>query len=57
MGSGVIESGVKPFKQRFTGPGLRWKADPANRMLIVRAAVLGNDFHDLWQLAASLPPI
>lgn len=52
IGSGVIESGVKQFKQRLTGAGMRWNADNADRMLVIRAAVLGNDFHDLWQLAA-----
>lgn len=52
IGSGVIESGVKQFKQRLTGPGMRWNADNANRMLVIRAAVLGTDFHDLWQSAA-----
>jgi hypothetical protein len=57
IGSGVIESGVKQFKQRLTGVGMRWNADNANRMLVIRAAVLGDDFHDLWQQAASLPPI
>lgn len=52
IGSGVIESGVKQFKQRLTGPGMRWNADNAAGMLVIRAAVLGNDFHDLWQIAA-----
>jgi hypothetical protein len=52
IGSGVIESGVKQFKQRLTGAGMRWNADNANRMLLIRAAVLSNNFHDLWQLAA-----
>lgn len=52
IGSGVIESGVKQFKQRLTGPGMRWNATNANRILVIRAAVLGNDFHDLWQLVA-----
>lgn len=52
IGSGVIESGVKQFKQRLTGAGMRWNADNANRMVLIRAAVLGNDFHDLWQRAA-----
>jgi hypothetical protein len=31
---------------------MRWNADNANRMLLIRAAVLSNNFHDLWQLAA-----
>ena len=52
IGSGTVESGVKQFKHRLTGPGMRWNAANANRMLVIRAAVLGNDFHDLWQQAA-----
>lgn len=52
IGSGTVESGVKQFKQRLTGAGMRWNADHANRMLVIRAAVLGNDFDELWALAA-----
>jgi hypothetical protein len=48
IGSGTIESGVKQFKQRLTGTGMRWDADNADRMLIIRAAVLSNDFSALW---------
>jgi hypothetical protein len=51
IGSGTVESGVKQFKQRLTGTGMRWNADHAQRMLVIRAAVLGNDFHALWQQA------
>ena len=52
IGSGTVESAVKQFKQRLTGAGMRWNVDNANRMLVIRAAVLGNDFHDLWRQAA-----
>jgi hypothetical protein len=52
IGSGTVESGVKQFKQRLTGTGMRWNADNADRMLIIRAAVLGNDFPALWADAA-----
>lgn len=52
IGSGTIESGVKQFKQRLTGSGMRWNLDNANRMLVIRAAVLGDDFDDLWARAA-----
>jgi hypothetical protein len=52
IGSGVIESGVKQFKQRLTGAGMRWNGDNAQRMLVIRAAVLSDDFHDLWPMAA-----
>lgn len=52
IGSGTVESGVKQFKQRLTGPGMRWNPDNADRMLIIRAAVLGLDFAALWADAA-----
>jgi len=51
IGSGSVESGVKQFKHRLTGTGMRWNADNADRMLIIRAAVLGNDFRALWAAA------
>jgi len=52
IGSGTIESGVKQFKQRLTGTGMRWRADCAARMVVVRAAVLGRDFDALWDSAS-----
>ena len=52
IGSGTVESGVKQFKHRLTGAGMRWNEDNANYMLVIRAAVLGNDFHTLWEAAA-----
>lgn len=51
MGSGTVESGVKQFKQRLTGTGMRWNAANADRMLVIRAAVLGGDFDTLWNAA------
>jgi hypothetical protein len=51
IGSGTVESGVKPFKQRLSATGMRWNQDNADRMLVIRAAVLGNDFHPLWNAA------
>ena len=52
IGSGTIESGVKQFKQRLAGTGMRWTLNNANRMLVIRAAVLGHDFDALWAAAA-----
>jgi len=52
IGSGTVESGVKQFKQRLTGAGMRWRSDAADRMLVIRAAVLSNDFDRLWNAAA-----
>jgi hypothetical protein len=51
IGSGTVESGVKQFKQRLTGTGMRWNADNADRMLVIRAAGLGDDFDTLWEAA------
>jgi hypothetical protein len=51
IGSGTVESGVKQFKQRLSATGMRWHLNNANRMLIIRSAVLGNEFHTLWDAA------
>jgi hypothetical protein len=51
IGSGTVESGIKQFKARLTGPGMRWSRPAAERMLVVRAAVLGHDFDRLWAAA------
>ena len=48
IGSGTVESGVKQFKQRLSGTGMRWHLDNAQRMIILRSAILGHDFDDLW---------
>lgn len=52
IGSGSVESGVKQFKQRLTGPGMRWTRPAAERMITLRAAVLSHTFDTLWQAAA-----
>lgn len=51
IGSGTVESGVKQFKQRLCATGMRWHMDNVKRMLIIRAAVLGNEFQALWDAA------
>jgi hypothetical protein len=52
IGSGTVESGVKQFKARLTGPGMRWSRLGAERMLVIRAAVLQGNFDTLWRQAA-----
>jgi hypothetical protein len=52
LGSGSVESGVKPFKHRLTGAGMRWSRAAAERMMILRAAVLSDTFTSLWHAAA-----
>lgn len=57
MGSGVIESGTKQFKTRFAGPGMRWSRKGAERLLPVRAAVMGNQFDRIWSSVYNSPQI
>lgn len=51
IGSGAVESAVKQFKARLTGPGMSWSRPAAERMLILRSAVLSHSFDALWQAA------
>ena len=55
IGSGMIESGGKQFKARFAGPGMRWSRDGAERLLPIRAAILGNQFDRLWRSVYNSP--
>lgn len=52
IGSGTVESGCKQFKARLTGPGMQWSRVAAERMLILRAAVMDGSFDRLWAQAA-----
>jgi hypothetical protein len=51
IGSGTVESGIKQFKQRVTGAGMRWSRPAAERMLVIRAAVMADNFDALWAAA------
>lgn len=51
LGSGTIESGVKQFKARLTGAGMRWSRQAAEFMLHLRAAVLAKTFDQFWEAA------
>ena len=51
IGSGTVESGIKRFKGRLTGAGMRWSRQGAERMLVVRGAVMADTFDTLWELA------
>lgn len=52
IGSGTAESGIKQFKHRLSGPGMRWSREGAERMIILRSSVLSKTFDELWQAAA-----
>lgn len=51
VGSGSTESGVKQYKQRFCGPGMRWSRPGVDRMLVLRSAVMDSSFDQRWAAA------
>ncbi len=55
IGSGMVESGCKRFRQRFTGPGMRWSRSGVEHLLPVRAAILSGSFEHAWQTAYTSP--
>jgi hypothetical protein len=51
IGSGTTESGVKQYKQRFCGAGMRWSRTGVDRMVVLRSAVLEDTFDLRWAAA------
>ncbi len=51
IGSGMIESGAKQYKDRFAGSGMSWSRPGLNALLPFRSAVMsgGSVFDALWQ--------
>ena len=57
IGSGVVESGAKQFKARFSGPGRRWSRTGAENLLPIRAAVLSARFDQMWAATKNSPQV
>ena len=55
IGSGMVETGCKQFRARFTGSGMRWSRPGVERLLPVRAAILSHRFDQAWQAAYARP--
>ena len=55
LGSGMVESGCKQFRARFTGPGMRWSRPGIERLLPVRAAIMSRAFDPWWKAASNSP--
>jgi hypothetical protein len=55
LGSGPVESGVKQFKARFTGPGMRWSRAGIERLIPIRAAIMSGQFDALWPTIYNSP--
>jgi hypothetical protein len=51
IGSGTTESGVKQYKLRFCGAGMRWSRPGVDRMVVLRSAVLDSSFDQRWAAA------
>lgn len=56
IGSGMVESGGKRFKDRFTKSGMRWSRSGAERLLPFRAAIMSGRFESRWRVAYNSPP-
>ena len=56
IGSGVVESGAKQFRTRFSGPGMRWSRTGVQHLLPIRAAVLSGRFDQIWASPTSPAP-
>ena len=55
IGSGMVESACKQFRARLAGSGMRWSRPGLERLLPIRAAIMGHCFDTLWQKAYHLP--
>jgi hypothetical protein len=51
IGSGTTESGVKQYKQRLCGAGMRWSRSGIDRMVVLRSAVMAGAFDLRWAAA------
>ena len=51
MDGGMVNIRGEGWRELKVGTGMRWNAHNANRMIVIRSAVLGNDFHALWNVA------
>jgi hypothetical protein len=56
IGSGVVESAAKQYKDRLAGPGMHWSRPGAERLLPVRSTILSERFDHTWQRAYNSPP-
>jgi hypothetical protein len=56
IGSGMIESGAKQYKGRFSGSGMRWSRSGAENLLPICGAILSHTFDEVWRQARNSPP-
>lgn len=51
VGSGTTESGVKQYKQRLCGAGMRWSRTNLDRMIVLRSVAMAGTFDQRWAAA------
>ena len=56
IGSGMVESGIKQYKDRFCSAGMRWSREGAENLIPVRSAILSDRFDQRWEQVRNLPP-
>ena len=56
IGSGMVESGCKQLRARFTGAGMRWSRPGAENLIPIRTALLSHRFDDMWNAVHKSPP-
>jgi hypothetical protein len=57
IGSGMVESAAKQFKDRFYGAGMRWSRKGAERVIPLRSAILSKRFDKRGAPCLQLTPI
>ena len=55
IGSGMVESGCKQYKARFSGPGMRWSREGIGRLIPIRGAIMGDQFDTMWRRIYNSP--
>jgi len=55
IGSGMVESACKRFRARFVGAGMRWQRPCIERLIPIRAAIMGRCFDQAWRSAYMSP--
>jgi hypothetical protein len=55
IGSGMVESGGKQYKDRFASSGMRWSRLGAERLLPIRTAIMSRRFDHRWNAIYNLP--
>ncbi len=55
IGSGMVESGCKQLRARFTGAGMRWSRPGAEHLIPIRTALLSDRFNEMWKAVYKSP--